>query len=306
MMTALLRRALFFPVMMIAASLLIFLAIHALPGDPARLMAGPQAPQPAVDALRVRLGLNVPVTTQYLHFLTRAVRGDLGLSLHGADNVTAEITRHLPYSLILGALAYALAIAVGVPAGVLAALRRDTWPDHVMMALTLLGASLASFWVALMGMDVFAARLHWLPLLGAGNWRHYIMPATTLSLLPMALILRMTRAGMIRVLAQDYIRTARAKGLSPAQVAVRHALRNALGPVVTVICLNFGSLLGGAVVTETVFDWPGVGHLLIDAVRYRDYPVIQGVTLLAVMSVLFANLVAEGAILLLDPKARGQ
>jgi glutathione transport system permease protein len=304
-MTGVARRVTTLLVVMLFVSAVVFVAIHSLPGDPARLMAGPQAPRSVIDALHARLGLDEPLSAQYVHFLKRALSGDFGLSLRDGTPVGAAIAQRLPYSLLLGGLSYVLAIVIGVPGGTLAAVRAGQWPDHLLMAATLVGASLAGFWVALLGMEIFAVRLHWLPLMGAGDWRHYILPVMVLALMPAALILRMTRTGMRDVLRQDYIRTARAKGLPPAIVLTRHALRNAMVPVVTVICLNLGGLISGAVVTETVFDWPGIGRLLIDAVRYRDYPMIQGITLLSILGVLGANLVAEILIAWLDPRTRG-
>ncbi|GBQ87879.1 dipeptide/oligopeptide/nickel ABC transporter permease [Acetobacter nitrogenifigens DSM 23921 = NBRC 105050] len=303
-MSRLLRRAAALPLIMLGVSAAVFVAIHALPGDPARLMAGPQAPESTIMELRARLGLDQPLGAQYLHFLERAAHGDFGISLRDGSPVSTVIIERLPYSLALGGLAYLLALLVGVPGGAFAAAREGSWGDRLLMAATLVGASLAGFWVALLGMEVFAVRLRWLPLMGAGDWRHYVLPALVLSLLPMAMIVRMTRAGVREVLRQDYIRTARAKGLSPWTTITRHALRNALAPVITVVALNLGGLISGAVVTETVFDWPGVGRLLVDSVRYRDYPVIQGVTLLSVLGVLLANLLAEGVIAQFDPKAR--
>ena len=285
-------------------SLLVFLAVRAMPGDPARLMAGPQASGAAVAAMRVRLGLDRPLPAQYLAFLAGAVRGDLGISLTSRAPVRHEIAIRLPYTLRLAGLSEALAVCLAVPLGVLAAIRRGGLLDRVLALLTALGASVANFWLALMAMELFAVRLRWLPLLGAGSWPHYVLPTLVLSTLPTALMLRMTRSGMIEVLAQDYMRTARAKGLSPWAIHVRHGLRNMLGPVVTLLALTVGSLIGGAVITETVFDWPGLGRLLVEAVRLRDYPVIQAMTLLAVLAVVLANLLGELATLWLDPRLR--
>jgi glutathione transport system permease protein len=174
------------------------------------------------------------------------------------------------------------------------------------MLATVLAASMANFWLALMAMAVFAVQLRWLPLLGAGSWPHYVMPAVTLGLLPAALVARMTRSAMLEAIGQDYVRTARAKGLRPHVVMLRHALRNALIPVVVTVGLNFGGLLGGAVLTESVFNWPGIGRLLVDSVRFRDYPVIQCITLLAVTAVVLANLGADVAAAAIDPRIRAE
>lgn len=304
MLRIVLRRLVLLPPLLLALSLLIFAAVHAMPGDPARLMAGPQATTPAVDAMRTRLGLDQPLPVQYLAFLAHAAHGDFGISLASKLPVSREIADHLPPTLALATISELLAVALGIPLGMLAGIGRRKLFDRAVVFLSAIGASVANFWLALMLMEVFAVRLHWLPLLGAGDWRHYVLPAIVLAVLPAALILRMTRAGMIEVLAQDYIRTAHAKGLSRRSVYLRHGLRNVLSPIVTVVALNLGSLIGGAVITETVFDWPGLGRLLVDAVRMRDYPIIQAMTLLAVLAVVLANLAGELAILLLNPQLR--
>jgi len=304
MVRILLRRLAMLPPLLLAVSLLIFVAVHAMPGDPARLMAGPQATTPAIDAMRARLGLDQPLPAQYFAFLSHALHGDLGISVASKLPVTREIADHLPPTLALATISELLAVAIGIPLGMLAGIGRGGLFDRAVVFLSAIGASVANFWLALMLMELFAVRLRWLPLLGAGDWTHYVLPAIVLAVLPAALILRMTRAGMIEVLAQDYIRTAHAKGLSLMAVYLRHALRNVLSPIVTVVALNLGSLIGGAVITETVFDWPGLGRLLVDAVRMRDYPIIQGMTLLAVLTVVLANLAGELAILLLNPQLR--
>ncbi len=292
------------PPLLLAVSLLVFAALRLMPGDPARLMAGPQATAQTVAAMRDRLGLDRPLLVQYGVFLQRAAHLDLGVSLESGAPVSHEIGVRLPNTLRLAGLSYLLALGLGLPLGLLAAVRRGGWTDRLLIAASAIGAALASFWVALMAMELFAVRLRWLPLLGAGGWPHYVLPTLVLAIAPGVLILRMTRAGMIEVLSQDYIRTARAKGLSEPAIWLHHGLRNALVPIVTVMALNLGSVIGGAVVTETVFDWPGCGRLLIDAVRTRDYPVIQGMVLLAVLTVTVANLLADLAIALLNPRIR--
>ena len=297
-----LRKLVSLPFVMLFASVLIFAAMRALPGDPARLIAGPGATQQAVQSLHARLGLDRPMMAQYVGFLRDAVHGDLGNSIAFKEPVTTTIATRLPNTLLLALVSYTAAILLGVPTGMIAAIYRGRWPDRVIGMITILSASVANFWLALVMMEIFAVQLHWLPLLGAGGASHLVLPAITLALLPTALISRMTRIGMIEVLSQDYIRTARAKGLGSFPVYCRHALRNALLPIVTIVGLNFGSVVGGTVVTETVFDWPGTGRLLVEAVRYRDYPVMQAVTLLAVLSVILVNLAAELVITMLDPR----
>lgn len=299
-----LKKILALPLILIGVSLLVFVAIRALPGDPARLMAGPEATQEAVDAMTTRLGLDRSLPEQYASFAYGAVRGDLGTSIKSKLPVTAEISERLPFTIGLAITAYLLAIGIGVPAGMIAAIYRHGWPDQAVMILAIAGASIANFWLALMAMNTFSVQLGWLPLLGATSWKSFILPSITLAVLPTAVIARMTRSSMIEVMSQDYIRTAYAKGVLPRNIYWSHALRNALIPIITIVGLNFGSLMGGAVVTESVFNWPGIGRFLVDAVRYRDYPVIQGVTLVAVSGVVIMNFLAELLIAVLNPKIR--
>ena len=299
-----LRKLLTLPAVVLAVSVLIFLAVRLLPGDPARMMAGPEASSAEVARIHAQLGLGQPLPAQYLAFLAHAASGDLGTSIESHRPVTEELADHAPYTLALGLAAYLLAVGVGVPGGVLAAVKPGGAWDRLFSGFTILCVSLANFWVGLMAMELFAVRLQWLPLMGAGSASHLVLPAITLALAPMGLIGRMTRASMIDVLAQDYIRTARAKGLGPFAVNFRHALRNALAPIITIVGLNLGSVVGGAVVTESVFSWPGLGRLLVDAVGNRDYPVVQGVALAAVVAVTLANLAAELVIAFLDPRLR--
>jgi len=298
------KKLLALPLILIGVSLLVFIAIRALPGDPARLMAGPEATQEAVDNMTARLGLDRSLPEQYAAFAYDAVGGNLGVSIKSKLPVTDEIGERLPFTIALGITAYLLAIGAGVPAGMIAAIYRHGWPDQIVMILAIAGASVANFWLALMAMNTFSVQLGWLPLLGAQSWKSFILPSITLAVLPTAVIARMTRSSMIEVLSQDYIRTAYAKGVAPRTIYWSHALRNALIPIITIVGLNFGSLMGGAVVTESVFNWPGIGRFLVDAVRYRDYPVIQGVTLVAVTGVVVMNFLAELLIAFLNPKIR--
>jgi len=298
------RKLIALPIILIGVSFLIFIAVRALPGDPARLMAGSDATEAALEGVRIRLGLDQPVLIQYGYFILNALQGDLGLSLRSKIPVTQEIAERFPNTLTLAIVSYTFAILIGVTAGVVAAANRGRWPDHIVMVFAILAASLANFWLALMGMNTFAVWLRWLPLMGMGSWQHYVLPSITLALLPAAIIARMTRSSMVEVLGQDYVRTARAKGLDNVTVYRKHALRNAMIPILTIIGLNFGAVVSGAVVAETVFNWPGIGRLLVDAVRFRDYPVIQGITLLCVACVVIVNLVTDIAIMLINPRVR--
>jgi glutathione transport system permease protein len=304
MPTYLVQKLAAIPLILLLASLLIFSAVRLLPGDPARLMAGMQADQATVESVRHRLGFDQPFPVQYGRFLTGALRGDLGRSARSQQPVAREIAQRLPYTFALTTAAYGIAILLGLTAGLLAAVYRGSWLDSLVMLSAISGASVANFWVALMAMDLFAVKLGWLPLMGAGEWRSYVLPALTLALAPTAVIARMTRGSMLEIIHQDYIRTARAKGLGDAKVYLKHALRNALVPIVTIIGMNFAALLGGAVITESVFNWPGVGRLLVDAVRYRDYATIQGITLLTVFLVVVINFAADAAVGILNPRIR--
>jgi glutathione transport system permease protein len=299
-----LRKLLALPAILLVVSAMIFLCVRLLPGDPARMIAGPEASAETVTHIHHQLGLDQPVGLQYLAFLSKAASGDLGTSIATRHPVLVELAGHAPYTLALALAAYTLAVLVAVPGGVMAAAAPGGVWDRLFSGASVLAVSVASFWFGLMAMELFAVRLRWLPLMGAGSPAHLVLPAVTLALAPIGLIGRMTRASMLDVLAQDYIRTARAKGVGRVSVLVRHALRNALTPIVTIVGLNLGSVIGGAVVTETVFGWPGLGQLLVFAVRDRDYPVVQGVALAAVVSVVLLNLAAELCIAALNPRIR--
>ncbi|MDQ2710655.1 MAG: ABC transporter permease [Acidobacteriota bacterium] len=298
------RKLITLPFVVLAASFLIFAAVRLLPGDPARLMAGIQADQSVVENVRHRLGLDKPFLEQYENFLRDAVHGNLGTSIRSGKPVADEISSRLPYTVALAFSSYAFAILLGLGAGVLAAIFRNTSVDSAIMFFAISGASIANFWLALMAMDLFAVKLGWLPLLGARTPQSYILPTITLGLLPAAVIARMSRASMLEILDQDYMRTARAKGLSNTRVYLKHGLKNALTPIVTIVGMNLAGLLGGAVITETVFSWPGIGRLMVDAVRYRDYAIIQGITLLTVVIVITMNFLADVVIGLIDPRVR--
>jgi glutathione transport system permease protein len=298
------RKMLMLPLILLITSFLIFWAVHLLPGDPARIMAGMQADQQVVNGVRSRLGLDKPFATQYRIFLVHALHGDLGVSIRSHKPVAQEIAERFPHTLALTTVSYVFALTVGLSAGILAAVYRGRWLDHLVMVGAIAGGSIANFWLALMALNLFAVELGWVPLLGADSWKSYILPSVTLGLLPAAVVARMCRASMLDILHQDYIRTARAKGLSTLNVYLKHALRNALIPIVTIVGINFSSLLGGAVITETVFNWPGIGRLMIDAVRDRDYATIQGITLLTVAIVVTTNVAVDLFIGVMDPRIR--
>ena len=282
----------------------VFIMARLLPGDPARVIAGVLATQDQVDHLRRQLGLDQPLPVQYADYLGSLARLDLGTSAHFGDPVAAEIASRLPYTAELALTAVAVAAVAGVLAGAAAAVRRNTPLDLLISTVSILGISMPSYWVGLMLIVVFSVQLRVLPAAGASSPAGIVLPALTLALLSVGLIARMTRSAMLEVLAQDYVRTARAKGLPQRRVVLVHALRNALVPVLTAIGLQLGALLGGAVLTESVFGWPGVGRLLLDSIFFRDYPMVQGLVLLFAVTYIAVNLVVDLLYVAVDPRVR--
>jgi peptide/nickel transport system permease protein len=299
------------PVMGVVA-IAVFALLHATPGDPAIIIAGDYATTDDIARIRTRLGLDQPFTTQVGIWLARVVRGDLGTSIFSGLPVTTLIGQRAATTLWLTLFAMVISVGIGVPIGVLAAWRKGSWVDRAVMVFAVSGFSMPTFWLGFILVYVFAITAGWLPVQGyhpitAGVWlfvRHLILPSLTLSLVYMALIARMTRASMLGVLSEDYIRTAFAKGLAPRSVLIRHALKNASLPVVTIIGIGFALLIGGAVVTESVFALPGLGRLTVDAIVRRDYPVIQGVILVVSGVYVLINLVVDCLYVVLDPRIR--
>lgn len=280
----------------------VFIMARLLPGDPARVIAGVLASPEDVERIRQQMGLNQPLAVQYLDFLGSLLHLDLGTSAHTNAPVIEEIASRLPYTIELAVVALAIAVTAGVLAGVVAAIRRNTLLDLLISGLSVFGVSMPVYWLGLMMIIVFAIGLHLFPAAGADEPTSIVMPALTLALFSIGLIARMTRSSMLEVLGQDYVRTARAKGAPFRSVVFRHALRNALLPVITVIGLQFGALLGGAVVTETVFAWPGVGRLLVDSIFFRDYPVVQGLVLMFGTTFVVINLLVDLLYSYVDPR----
>ncbi|MDR7387844.1 MAG: ABC transporter permease [Armatimonadota bacterium] len=299
-----LKRVLLALPVLLGVSVVVFVAIRLIPGDPAQIMAGQAATEEVVRQIRQSLGLDQPLPVQYLYFLRNVVRGDLGRSLFNGAPVVEELGQRFPRTVRLALASIAVASLIGVPAGILAATRHLSWLDTLVMLVALVGVSMPVFWLGLNLILVFSVRLQWLPAFGYETWRHLLLPSVTLGAASAAIVARMTRSSMLEVLGQDYIRTARAKGLAERVVVNRHALRNALIPVVTVLGLQLGTLLSGAVLTETVFAWPGIGRLLVDAVLARDYPIIQGATLLIAATFVALNLAVDLLYGLLDPRIR--
>jgi len=275
-----------------------------LSGDPTMVMASESWTRQQIDDFRHQMGFDRPWLVQYLDFLSRAAHGDFGVSLRQQQPVSQLLLQRVPATLELAAAAMVVAVGVGIPAGVVAATRRNTPVDRSLMLGALLGQSMPVFWLGLLLAMIFSVMLGWFPVAGRGGWQHLVLPATSLGLFSVAYNARMTRSAVLETLGQDYIRTAQAKGLSSVRVLTRHALRNALIPIVTVAGLQFGNLLGGAVITETIFAWPGVGRLTIQAIQAKDLPLVQAsVTFLATIFVAL-NLIIDLLYVVLDPRVR--
>jgi peptide/nickel transport system permease protein len=285
-------------------TLIVFFMVRVLPGDPARLLAGLNATQDEVDRIRVQLGLTKPVAVQYELFLRAIVRGDLGKSITTQAPVVQEISSRLPKTALLAATATVLSGILGIVSGIVVSARQYTSIDYLVSVVAFAGVSIPVFWLGLMLMIVFAVFLHLVPAGGAAGPMSLILPSITLAAFSIAFIERQTRSSMLETLRQDYVRTARAKGLVEGVVVYRHALRNALIPVVTVIGLQFGALFGGAILTETTFAWPGIGQLLVSAISARDYPMIQGVVLLFAITFLVVNLLVDLLYGYIDPRIK--
>lgn len=300
------RRLLLTIPVIIGVSIIVFSIIRMIPGDPARAIAGVQASPEFIQQVRDRHALDQPIYVQYGIFVTNLLRGDLGRSTFSRRPVVTEIRERFPRTLILASTSLLIATLVGVSAGIVSATRRNSVFDNVSMLIALIGVAAPVFWLALMLQLLFSVQLGWLPATGIGSWRHLILPSITLGMASAALMARITRSSMLDVLRQDYITTARAKGLNERVVVYKHALKNALIPVVTVLGLQFGILLGGAVLTETVFAWPGIGRLLVDSILRRDYPVVQGTVLLLAFLFVLINLVVDIIYAFLDPRIQYQ
>lgn len=317
---------------LLGITLLVFILLHLIPGDPAQILAGTRATPEIVEGIREQLGLNKPLPVQYLLFLGNLLRFNLGNSIMSGASILQEIAIRWPATFELSVAAMFIALILGIPAGVLAAVRKNSAIDNLTMSGSLLGVSMPVFWLGLLLIYLFAVNLQWLPpglrmsqevassfkpmtgfyvfdALLQLNWNalkdvlaHLILPALTLSTIPLAIIARITRSAMLEVLSQDYIRTARAKGVLERWVIFKHALKNALLPVVTIIGLQFGTLLSGAILTETIFSWPGIGFWIYDGILNRDYPVVQGGVIFVSISFVLINLLVDISYAFLDPR----
>jgi ABC-type dipeptide/oligopeptide/nickel transport system permease component len=297
------RLALTIPVLLGVATL-VFSLIHMIPGDPAQAMLGETAPQEDVEELRRRLGLDRPLLEQYGLFLQGLVRGDLGTSLRTGAPVTRQILERMPATMELAAAAMLVAIGFSIPLGIAAAVWRGTAVDHAAMTLALAGVSIPNFWLGPLLAIIFAVELGWLPVSGRGTIAHLVLPAVSLGAALAAILARMTRATLLEELREQYVLAARARGVSRFRAVVRHAFRNSLIPVVTLLGLQFGAVLTGAVITETIFAWPGIGRLLIQSIGFRDYPLVQGCILLIAITYVGVNLLTDLVYGVLDPRIR--
>jgi peptide/nickel transport system permease protein/oligopeptide transport system permease protein len=284
--------------------ILFFLIVRLLPGDPARLLAGPEASEEDVARIREALGLNKPIYEQLISYLTSIMRGDLGISIKYGTPVLNEILARLPYTIALALVAEAIAVAIAIPLGVLAALKPRSVLAYAASLLGILGTSLPVFWVGLMLIFIFAVELKVLPSSGAESPKHIVLPALTLAFFLTGNLTRMTRAAVLEALSSNHVLTAFAKGLPFSKVLLRHVLRVSLIPILTIISLQLGALLGGAIITETIFAWPGIGSLLVDSLFFRDYVLAQGIIMFIVGVFILLNLVTDIAYALVDPRVR--
>lgn len=304
MLRFLARRLVLTVPVLLGVATLVFSLIHLIPGDPARAMLGEAASQDEVDALRDRLGLNRPLVEQYGAFLGGVVRGNLGTSMRTGQPVVSQIVERMPATIELAAAAMLVAIGVAIPLGIIAAVWRGTIIDHVATTLALTGISIPNFWLGPLLAIVFAIELGWLPVSGRGTAAHLVLPAISLGAALAAILARMTRATLLEELREPYVRAARARGASRVRAVLRHAFRNSLIPVVTLLGLQFGAVLTGAVITETVFAWPGVGRLLVQSIGFRDYPLVQGCILLIAVTYVGMNLITDLLYGVVDPRIR--
>ncbi|MGE9550635.1 glutathione ABC transporter permease GsiC [Erwinia amylovora] len=291
------------PTLLIVA-VLVFLFVHMLPGDPARLVAGPEADSTVVGLVRQQLGLDQPLTTQFWHFISHAVQGDFGHSMVSKRPVSSEIAQRFLPTLWLTLSSMLWSVMFGMAIGIVSAVWRNRWPDRIGMTLAVSGISFPAFALGMLLMQVFSVELGWLPTVGADGWQHYILPSITLGAAVAAVMARFTRASFVEVMQEDYMRTARAKGVRESLVVVKHGLRNAMIPVVTMMGLQFGFLLGGSIVVEVVFNWPGLGRLLVDSVEMRDYPVVQAEVLLFSLEFILINLIVDMLYAAINPAIR--
>ncbi len=304
MLRYLIRRLLLTIPVLLGVATLVFALIHFIPGDPAQAMLGEGAAPEDVAQLRARLGLDRPLLVQYGSFLQGLVRGDLGVSLRNDQPVTQQILERMPATAELAFASMAVAVLIALPLGIIGAVWRGTAVDFGAMTLSLVGISIPNFWLGPLLAIVFAVELGWLPVGGRGTPAHLVLPAATLGAALAAILARMTRASLLEELREPYVLAARAKGVSRTRAVLHHAFRNSLIPIVTILGLQFGVVLTGAVITETIFAWPGIGRLLIQSISFRDYPLVQGCVLLIAVTYVGVNLITDLTYGFLDPRIR--
>ena len=304
MLRYLIRRLLLTIPVLLGVATLVFALIHFIPGDPAQAMLGEGAAPEDVAQLRARLGLDRPLLVQYGSFLQGLVRGDLGVSLRNDQPVTQQILERMPATAELAFASMAVAVVIALPLGIIGAVWRGTAVDFGAMTLSLVGISIPNFWLGPLLAIVFAVELGWLPVGGRGTPAHLVLPAATLGAALAAILARMTRASLLEELREPYVLAARAKGVSRTRAVLHHAFRNSLIPIVTILGLQFGVVLTGAVITETIFAWPGIGRLLIQSISFRDYPLVQGCVLLIAVTYVGVNLITDLTYGFLDPRIR--
>ncbi|HKW90284.1 MAG TPA: nickel ABC transporter permease [Methylomirabilota bacterium] len=303
MKSYLLRRLWQSLLVLFGVSVVVFLILH-LTGDPAALLLPPDATAEDIAKFRHDMGFDDPVAVQYARFLKGALRGDFGESLRHGEPAMGLVLERLPATFELAGAGLLIALCLAIPAGIVSAVRRNTSVDYISTVVALLGQAMPTFWLGIMLILVFSVRLNWLPSSGRGQIEHLILPAITLGLFTTARITRLTRSGMLEVLGQDYIRTARAKGVGEPPVVWKHALKNAAIPIVTIVGIELGTLLGGSVITETIFAWPGVGRLSVQAIFNRDYPVVQSAVFLLASTFVIVNFLVDVVYTYLDPRIR--
>ncbi|MCC6935276.1 MAG: ABC transporter permease [Thermomicrobiales bacterium] len=289
----------------LGVSIAVFAMLHLVPGDPIQMMLGEFQTSPEqVEKLKAQLYLDRPLPEQYLRFVTNAAQGDLGYSIRSKRPVMDEIRDNLPSTLVLTLAGLAIAVVIGMTLGIVAAVKQNTWADLAAMIMAMLGVSMPSFWLGLLLIFGFSLKFNWFPATGGGDFKHLVLPAVTLGLGASAIIARLTRSTMLEVLRQEYITTARAKGLRNSVVIIRHALRNAMIPTITILGLQFGQLLAGTVVIETVFGRPGIGRLIVAAILEKDFPLVQGIVLFIALAYVLINLFVDVLYAVLDPRIR--
>ncbi|MAF90094.1 MAG: glutathione ABC transporter permease GsiC [Bdellovibrionaceae bacterium] len=304
MFSFILRRILISIPVALGVSTLCFMLIHFVPGDPVDIILGESANVIEKSALRSELGLDQPMLTQYGNFISGLLQGDLGRSIQSRRPVFEEIAERIPATLELTLGAMCLAVLIGIPLGIFAALKQYSGTDNVVMVFGLLGMSMPGFWLGPMLILIFSIQLDWFPVSERGGLEHLVLPAFSLAIALSAIIMRMTRTSMLEVIKEDYIRTAKSKGLAGGKIYFKHALRNALMPIITIIGLQFGALLTGTVITETIFDWPGIGTLFFSAIQERNYPLVQACILTVSLTYVAVNLLVDIAYAAVNPQVR--